>query len=384
MIRPFLLLPFFLMIACMADADTLRRLADKQVKLVGTAIKRDYIADPDSMSPEYHETLAAEFNLYVAENCFKMATLLKTRPQDPFAIRVGDLNTKPIESLVALATANGVNHIRGHTLIWHDSMPPWLPEEAPGWNSEQIIAFATSYITAVLTYCREHAPMVHEWDVINEILTPDGFRDGTWYDGVDDKQAFIDACFLSARDADPNVRLIYNDYGIELYGNNHRKNAVMLDMAQGMISRGVPLDGIGIQAHFTGPGADGTGGFSEESAAAFQMTFTRLAQIDLDCIVTELDLRLPTDREDREGGVTDVQLAEQGVQYQRIVSTALAQPNCPAILTWGFTDAASWIPHFFKGSGHALPFDHHYQKKPAYHGMQVAFENALERACSTN
>jgi len=378
MIRHFQFLPLTLALACAANANTLRELAEKQGKLAGTALVAAYIADPDSMAPEYHKTAAAEFNLYVAENCFKMASLLKDRPGDPFDIKTEDLNTAPIHALVALAGQNGVNRIRGHTLIWHRSLPGWLREEAPDWNSEQITAFATSYITAVLTHCREHAPIVYEWDVINEILSPDGFREDTWYDGVDDKQAFIDACFQSARNADPNVRLIYNDYGIELHGEKHRKNAVMLDMARSMVARGVPIDGIGLQAHFIGPGADGTGGFCEASASAFQQTFVKLARIGLDCIVTELDLRLPTDRDDSEGAVTQAQLAEQGVQYHRIVSTALAQPNCPAIVTWGFTDAASWIPHFFKGTGHALLFDHNYRKKPSYHGMREAFAKAME------
>ena len=151
---------------------------------------------------------------------------------------------------------------------------------------------------------------------------------------MEDKQAFIDACFRSAREADPGVRLVYNDYGIELHGRRHRKTAG---------------------------------------------TFSKLAEIGLDGIVTELHLRLPTDGDDAEGAVTGVQLAAQGEQYRRIVATALAQPNCSGVLTWGFTDERSWVPRFFPGMGHALPFDRDYRKKPAYQGMRKAFEEAPSR-----
>ena len=366
-------------VCTVAVAETLREAADGVGVLVGAALHRDFIVDPDSISPEYRRIAATEFNVYVAENCFKMASLLRDRPADPFAIRVEDLHTRPIDSLVAIARENGVKRIRGHALIWHDSMPAWLRDEVAEWDSGQVLAFAESYITAVLGYCRRHAPVIYEWDVINEILTADGFRKGTWYDAVGDKQAFIDACFRTARAADPEDRLIYNDYGIELHGPAHGKTNRMLEMARGMVGRGVPIDGIGLQAHFTGPDAGGAGGFSEAAATAFGQTFAKLAELGLDGIVTELDLRLPTDQDDSEGGVTAVQLAMQGEQYERIVATALAQPNCPGVLIWGISDARSWVPRFFVGMGHALPFDAAYRKKPAYHGVRTAIEHAPAR-----
>ncbi len=370
----------FLAPVCLASADaTLRGLADPKGLWVGAALHREFIADPGSVPADYRRIAAEEFNIYVAENCFKMASLLRNRPRDPFAVRAEDLHTAPIDSLVAIARANGVERIRGHALIWHESAPGWLREEVGDWTSDQVTAFATSYITAVLEYCRRFSPLIGEWDVINEILTPDGFRENAWYDAVEDKQAFIDACFRSAREADPGVRLIYNDYGIELHGRRHRKTAGMLDMVRGMAERGVPIDGVGLQCHFIGPCAAGEGGFCEESADAFAETFAKLGEIGLDGIVTELDLRLPTDRDDAEGAVTGAQLAAQGEQYRRIVATALAQPNCSGVLTWGFTDERSWVPRFFPGMGHALPFDRDYRKKPAYQGMRKAFEEAPSR-----
>jgi endo-1,4-beta-xylanase len=355
--------------------DTLRALAETKGKLIGAAVKRNFISQPASMSGDYRDALAREFNVLVAENSFKMESLLTKRPADPFRIQVSDLNTAPIDRLMERARQNGGQKIRGHALIWHRQAPEWLESESRPWSSSQITSFATSYITAVLTYCKTNAPLIYEWDVVNEAIDgdPAHWRKGTWYEGVTSKQDFLDDCFRAARAADPKVRLIYNDYSIELR-DGESKSAFLLDMVAGMVARRVPIDGVGLQCHFTGPDATGAGGFTEKKAQDFARTFEKLREIGLDGIVTELDIALPTDRKNAEGKVTPRQLEAQGRQYELIVFTALSQPNCPALLTWGFTDAHSWIPKFQPGKGHALLLDHAYRKKPAYHGVARALE----------
>lgn len=356
--------------------DTLRSLAEAKRKIVGAAVTRKYISHPASLPQGYRDAVAREFNGLVAENSFKMSSLLTRRPADPFRVRVTDLDTAPIDQLMALAKANGAQKIRGHVLLWHQQAPAWLESESRAWSSGQITAFATSYITAVLTHCKDKAPLLYEWDVMNEAIDgkPATWRKGTWYDGVASKQDFLDDCFRAARAADPKVRLIYNDYLIELHDGGP-KTTFLLEMVAGMVARGVPINGVGLQCHFTGPDATGAGGFTGENAQAFARTFEKLHELGLDGIVTELDLALPTDSETAEGKVTAPQLEAQGRQYELIAFTALSQPNCPALLTWGFSDAHSWIPKFQPGKGHALLLDHSYRKKPAYHGV----ENALRK-----
>jgi len=379
-----------------AEAQTtLRALADAKGKLVGTALPSQYIDNPASMPSGYQSTLANEFNVYVAENSFKMSELLPNAPANPFDVQISDLSTAKIDTLVARARENGVGMIRGHALIWHTQAPSWLTTSVTGWTSDQITAFATSYIKAVVTYCKSindavDAPVrIYEWDVINETIDKTtakdkkrarrsaakssfGYRTGTWYDGVADRQAFIDAVFRAARNADPNLRLVYNDYGIEFYGSP--KCNFMLNMVGGMVARGVPIDGVGMQCHFQGPDTSGAGGFSSSNAKKFRQTFAALRALGLEGIVTELDLWLQTDSATTEGNVTSQQLALQGDQYRLIVSTALSEPNCPALVLWGFTDAYSWIPWAWPGWGHSLPFDRSYAKKPAYEGITNAIK----------
>lgn len=361
--------------------DSLRGLAQRKGKLVGTAVIPGFVTNPSALPPAYQGSVAREFNLLVTDNSFKMSYLLKSRPADPFRIQVSDLDTGLIDSVVASARANGSQKIRGHVLIWHKQVPDWLEKESSGWNSNQITSFATSYIMAVLSYCKGKAPSIHEWDVVNEAIdgNPATWRKGTWYDGVANKQDFIDECFRAARKADPDVRLIYNDYRAELH-DGETKNAFLMDMVAGMVARKVPIDGVGLQCHFTGPDADGKGGFTVERAESFAQTFRSLRELGLDGIVTELDLRLKTDNDASEGKVTARQLDVQARQYELIAFTALSQPNCPALLTWGFTDAHSWIPKHMPGYGHSLLLDHAYRKKPAYDGLLRAISRLPDRS----
>ena len=53
-----------------------------------------------------------------------------------------------------------------------------------------------------------------------------------------------------------------------------------------------------------------------------------------------------------------------------LLGVCLAQPRCKSFLTWGFTDAHSWVPGFFTGMGAALPFNESYNPKPAYYGLR--------------
>jgi endo-1,4-beta-xylanase len=64
------------------------------------------------------------------------------------------------------------------------------------------------------------------------------------------------------------------------------------------------------------------------------------------------------------------------------VTFCLTEPNCSAVVSWGFTDKFSWVPGTFSGFGDALVFDANYQTKPAYTAMQSVLEAGLG-TCTT-
>ena len=61
---------------------------------------------------------------------------------------------------------------------------------------------------------------------------------------------YIEIAFRAARKADPHALLTYNDYDVE-YDNaeQEERREVILRLLRRLKGSGVPLDGVGIQAH---------------------------------------------------------------------------------------------------------------------------------------
>jgi len=63
-----------------------------------------------------------------------------------------------------------------------------------------------------------------------------------------------------------------------------------------------------------------------------------------------------------------------------MLEVCLSAENCKAFVMWGFTDAHSWIPGFYRGYGFALIFDDSYRPKPAYYALAYALAEGSNRA----
>ena len=53
---------------------------------------------------------------------------------------------------------------------------------------------------------------------------------------------YVEKAFTYARAADPNAKLFYNDFMMERYPG---KNKAVLNLVQGLLDKGVPIDGVG-------------------------------------------------------------------------------------------------------------------------------------------
>lgn len=153
--------------------------------------------------------------------------------------------------------------------------------------------------------------------------------------------------------------MFYNDYGAEL--TNTKSNAIYA-MVEDFKSRGVPIDGVGLQMHLT----TNTG-----SLASMESNLRRLTSLGVQVQITELDVRIPVDSSGNAGAAD---LATQAQIYDGIVDLCLKFSSCTAIQTWGFTDKHSWIPGTYPGRGAALEFDTNYQPKPAYTSMMSVLQ----------
>jgi endo-1,4-beta-xylanase len=328
-------------------AQTLRERADRLGVLVGAAVEPRYFSEP-----EYAATLAREFNMLTAENALKWGAIRPDR---------ATFNFEPGDRIVAFARANKMK-VRGHCLAWSEYNPGWLVKGK--FTPAQMSGLLREHIRRVM---KHYKGQVFAWDVVNEVFLADGtVEPSVWYDqpgiGLKGKgTAYVEQAFRWARAADPDALLFYNDYDTE--GINPKSDAVYA-MVKDFRARGVPIDGVGIQAHIVD--------LEAKDLDTLEANLARLAALGLQIHITEMDVGLPVGAD---GGVADeASLKRQAEIYRRVADACLRQPRCTAFQTWGFTDRYTWIPDFTKGAkGAPLPFDRLYGKKPAYEALLEAF-----------
>lgn len=223
-------------------------------------------------------------------------------------------------------------------------------------TAAQLNAILQGHIATVVGH---YAGKVYAWDVVNEAFNDDGtLRSTLWYDspgiGVGPGTAYIEQALRWAHAADPSAKLFYNDYSAEQM--NAKSNAIYA-MAQDFKNRGVPLDGIGFQAHI------GLW-FDNNAVASFVQNMQRFSALGLEIHITELDVGL-------DAGDT-ASLNSQATLYGQIMTTCVNNSSCKWFQTWGFTDAHSWLATASPPKCCPLPFDASYAKKPAYNGLLAA------------
>ena len=141
--------------------------------------------------------------------------------------------------IVGFAEAHGMQ-VRGHNLVWHFQLPTWLTEGT--WTRDELIDILHQHITTVVGHYRGR---VAAWDVVNEAIADDGsLRDTIWLRGIGPE--YIDMAFRWAHEADPDALLFYNDYAGEGLG---AKSDAIYALVQGLLERGVPINGVGLQMH---------------------------------------------------------------------------------------------------------------------------------------
>ena len=317
----------------------LRELADRRGLLIGSAFS---ITRETRFDTTYKARFAREFSVLTPENTMKFGPI---QPQP------GVFNFSQADSQVAFAQANGIT-VRGHTLVWHRQWPSWATVEASNWDREKALSRLKQHITTVVGHFQGRVAF---WDVVNEALCDDGSlkpgcpRGGTvvfdpWLEKIG--PAYIDSAFTWAHQADPDALLFYNEFGIE--GSTPKADST-LALIQRLRRNGVPIHGVGFQAHF---------GETIPVPATLATNMKRFTDLGIQVQITELEyrVRLPS---------TPQSLAAQAEAYRTVAEACLGNPSCTALVMWGFTDARSWIPSRLPGWGDALILNTSFQAKPA-------------------
>jgi endo-1,4-beta-xylanase len=344
-------------IAAIPPTATLRDSARTSGILIGAA------ARPAQLSESaYAATLAREFNMLEPEDALKWDTL---RP-DPQTF-----NFYQADQLVDFATRHNMK-VRGHTLVWHRQLPPWLTQASV--TPSQLSALLEFHIKTVMSH---YKGKIFAWDVANEAFD-EGARTGQlrstlWYDhpGIGyagQGSAYLAQCFRWAHEADPRALLFYNEAEAD---ELNKKSDAVYAMVRDFELHGVPIDGVGLQMHL------GSAGSAPPDVASISANIARFTALGLQVHITEMDVSLPVDRI---GHAAPADLQMQAGIYRQIAEACLAHPGCTAIQTWGFTDKYSWIgSHSKKTRGAALLFDRDYLPKPAYQSVRDALTQAKNR-----
>ena len=315
--------------ASAADAP-LRDLAAAKGKVMGTAVTGS------RLTGTYGDLAGAQFNSLTPGNAMKWGSVEPTR---------GSYNWAEADQILNFAEAHG-QQVRGHTLVWHSQNPSWLTNGT--WTAAQLGQLMNDHIALEVG---RYKGRLAAWDVVNEPFNEDGtYRQTLWYNGLG--TGYIAQALTAARAADPAARLYINDYNVE--GVN-AKSTALYNLVKSLKEQGVPIDGVGLQAHL----------IVGQVPATLQQNIQRFADLGVDVAITELDIRmtLPSD---------STKLAQQAADYKAVMNACVAVARCAGVTVWGFTDSDSWIPSTFPGQGAATPYDENYAPKPAYHAIAEA------------
>jgi len=285
----------------------------------------------------------------------------------------GEMKLADADSLNAWAQQHG-KKVRGHNLLWHGQTPKWYKSIDDRAYAEKML------VEHVSSMCGHFAGRMHSWDVVNEIFDPrsdrpDGLRENAFLKLLG--PGYVDLAFSTAKQADPKALMTLNEYDFEYdldFNESKRRNLIAL--LDGMKQRGTPIDAIGIQSHLSLKRRDA---FKQDVLAAF---LKELSDRGLTILITELDVvdtTAPGDIAARD--------AEVASMYKDYLDVVLANPATKAVVTWGLTDADSWITHynldeFRRADGlppRPLPFDGDMKPKPAYFAIADAFRAAPAR-----
>jgi endo-1,4-beta-xylanase len=329
----FVALAAFVVPLTSAQADTtLHSLAAAKGRYFGSATD-----NPELSDAAYVATLGSEFGQITPGNSMKWDAIEPSR---------GTFNYAKADTVVALAQANH-QIVRGHTLVWHSQLPDWV--SSGGFSATELDSVLKNHITNEVTH---YQWQLYAWDVVNEPFNEDGtFRTSVFYNtlGVD----YIAKAFRYARAADPTAKLYLNDYNTDGPG---AKSDAMYALAKNLLAQGVPIDGVGFQAHLA----------IQYGLPAMQANLQRFADLGLDVAVTELDVRMILPRDTAKD-------TTQAQYYHDVVAACVAVSRCVGVTIWDYTDKYSWIPSVFPDQGAALPWDANLVAKPlAYNAIASA------------
>jgi GH35 family endo-1,4-beta-xylanase len=301
---------------------------------------------PGNYSDEELGLVKGHFGIVTPENCMKPAPIHPC--EDTWRFERPD-------ALVKWCAENKIA-IHGHALVWHAQTNNWFFRDG-----EKVAV--TRLQDHISTLVGRYKGKIRSWDVVNEAINDGGnkesaktenLRHSAWLRTVGPE--FIPLAFRFAREADPDAKLYYNDYGIEA-GPKHESSMVLLNRLK---KEGVPIDGVGIQGHWS---------TATVPYEAIDKAIADYASLGLKVSITELDVTIRGASGGQFGrgrGYAPPPSAEdlkaQADAYARLFAILIKHKDVIERVTfWGLSDRRTW-----RSGQNPLIFDAKNQPKPAY------------------
>lgn len=302
---------------------SLRQEAGKKDILIGSgAINPTYLNDP-----EFATVLANQFNSISPENEMKWSFINPTR---------GHYNWDTLDRLVNFAQDNNMV-VKGHGLISSCCNPDYLVNIT---RPTTLRAAMKTHFEAIM---HRYNGKMDRWDVVTEALETQGggLNNNTFSKILG--PSYIEDAFRIARAADSTAKLFINENLVESLPGKRQE---LYDLVSGLVSKGVPIDGVALQMHIT-------------EAAPKPGVITEMVDsynaLGLEVTIAEMDVHTLDDALE-----TDI--------YGAVIDEAL-KAGITDISFWGFTDkhAYTWVE-----GAKPLMFDQCYKPKREFYATHAA------------
>jgi endo-1,4-beta-xylanase len=274
-----------------------RKIAGAKEFGFGTATK----LAPIAADRRFASLLAGEFDNFTTENAGKMRFVQPA----PGRFEFGEL-----DALMDFAGRHKKD-IWLHTMVWHNELPDWA-KELPADRAQQVMV---NHIKTVMGHTKGRVKGV---DVINEPLAnySGQMRQSPWLTGMG--KEYIPIALQAAHEADPQAELWINEYGWDKANTaDEERFQALLAIATDVKSRGIRLDGIGLQAHVLESPRD------RANLEVLERRVNELAAIGVKVRISEMDVTANAGR------------TEQAKQFGDMLRLAIRHPNISGYTMWG-------------------------------------------------